>query len=63
VNAVNVVSSISFDSSVAESTPIKRELIKVINVLGREVNPNNTYFEGTVLFKIYNDGTVEKLIK
>ena len=63
VNAVNVVSSISFDSSVAESTPIKRELIKVINVLGREVNPNNTYFEGTVLFRIYNDGTVEKLIK
>jgi hypothetical protein len=63
VNAVNVVSSISFDSSVAESTPVKRELIKVINVLGREVNPNNTYFEGTVLFKIYNDGTVEKLIK
>ncbi|MDG1144872.1 MAG: lamin tail domain-containing protein, partial [Flavobacteriales bacterium] len=63
VNAVNVVSSISFDSSVAETSPIKRELIKVINVLGREVNPNNTYFEGTVLFKIYNDGTVEKLIK
>ena len=63
VNAVNVVSSISFDSSIAETSPIKRELIKVINVLGREVNPNNTYFEGTVLFKIYNDGTVEKLIK
>jgi len=63
VNAVNVVSSISFDSSVVESRPIKRELIKVINVLGREVNPNHTYFEGTVLFKIYNDGTVDKLIK
>ena len=63
VNAVNVVSSITFDSSVAETSPIKRELIKVINVLGREVNPKNTYFEGTVLFKIYNDGTVEKLIK
>jgi hypothetical protein len=38
-----------------------KSLVKVVNTLGQEVNPD---FElrGTVLFYLYNDGTVEKLM-
>ena len=39
-----------------------RTLIRVVNELGQEVNPLNQ-FNGSVLFYIYNDGTVEKHIK
>lgn len=38
-----------------------RTLIRVVNELGQLVNPSNV-FDGTVLFYIYNDGTVEKHI-
>ena len=33
-------------------------LVKVINVLGQEVNMDDQPFKGTVLFNVYNDGTV-----
>ena len=36
----------------------KRTLIKIIDVLGREVNPT----ENITLFYIYDDGSVEKKI-
>ena len=36
-----------------------RTLIRVVNELGQEVNPTNQ-FNGSVLFYIYNDGTIEK---
>ena len=39
-----------------------RTLIRVVNELGQEVNPSNQ-FNGSVLFYIYNDGTIEKRIK
>ena len=39
-----------------------KTLIRVVNELGQEVNPSNQ-FNGSVLFYIYNDGTVEKRIK
>lgn len=39
-----------------------RTLIRVVNELGQEVTPSNQ-FNGSVLFYIYNDGTVEKHIK
>ena len=39
-----------------------RTLIRVVNELGQEVNSSNQ-FNGSVLFYIYNDGTVEKHIK
>ena len=39
-----------------------RTLIRVVNELGQEVIPSNQ-FNGSVLFYIYNDGTVEKHIK
>ena len=42
---------------------IDRVLVKVINVLGQEVNLDDDSFKGTVLFNVYDDGTVEKVVK
>ena len=50
---VNVVSS----TSIQEHT-INKELLKITDILGREVNEKRN----TLLFYIYNDGTVEKKI-
>jgi len=36
-----------------------RSLVRVVNMLGQEVNPSNQ-FNGEVLLYMYNDGTVEK---
>ena len=36
-------------------------LLKVVDILGREVNPNKV-IDNTTLFYIYSDGTVEKKI-
>jgi hypothetical protein len=36
-------------------------LLKIVDILGREVNPNKV-IDNTTLFYIYNDGTVEKKI-
>ena len=40
---------------------IGRELLKVTDVLGREINPN-TIINNTTLLYIYDDGSVEKRI-
>jgi hypothetical protein len=37
-------------------------LVKVINVLGQEVTAQDA-FKGEVLFNVYNDGTVEKVVR
>ena len=39
-----------------------RTLVKVVNMLGQEINPENQP-SGTVLLYLYNDATVEKKIK
>jgi hypothetical protein len=39
-----------------------RTLVRVVNMLGQEVNPENQA-SGTVLLYLYNDATVEKQIK
>jgi hypothetical protein len=36
-----------------------RTLVRVVNMLGQEVNPTEQ-FNGEVLLYMYNDGTVEK---
>ena len=38
-----------------------RSLIRVVNMLGQEVRPENQ-FKGEILLYLYNDGTVEKKI-
>ena len=40
-----------------------RVLLKVINALGQEVNIDDDQFEGGVLFAVYNDGTVKKVLR
>lgn len=39
-----------------------RELVKIINILGQEVKFRNIE-NGEILFKIYDNGSVEKLFK
>ena len=61
VGAINVASSISTTNTVNQVISTSRELLRVINILGQEVaSPEN--FKGEVLFNVYNDGTVEKLV-
>ena len=39
-----------------------RSLVKVVNTLGQEVNPEDS-LKGTTLIYLYNDASVEKKIK
>ena len=48
-------------TSVRISDSNESSLLKVVDILGREVNPNKV-IDNTTLFYIYNDGTVEKKI-
>ena len=41
----------------------ERVLVKVINVLGQEVNMDDEPFKGTVLFNVYDDGSVQKFVQ
>ena len=45
-----------------ELNATERVLVKVINVLGQEVNMDDQPFKGTVLFNVYDDGSVDKFI-
>ncbi len=63
VDAINVASSIETNHVIADLSSTERVLVRVINVLGQEVILNNDSFNGKVLFNIYNDGTVEKVVK
>jgi hypothetical protein len=61
-NAINVASAI-VTNVLADVIATERVLVKVINVLGQEVISNEESFKGEVLFNVYNDGTVEKIVK
>jgi hypothetical protein len=63
VDAINVASSIVISAEVANTISSDRELVRVINVLGQEVDVNDDTFKGEVLFNVYKDGTVEKFVK
>ena len=39
-----------------------KTLVRVVNNLGQQVNPNDE-FRGAILYYLYNDGSVEKLVK
>ena len=62
VDAINIASTIETSSSTSINAS-ERVLVKVVNVLGQEVNMNDEAFKGEVLFHIYNDGTVEKTVR
>ena len=48
-------------SSARMSFSVEKELLKVTDLLGRELNPN-TVIDNTTLLYIYIDGTVEKRV-
>ncbi|MEZ7838623.1 MAG: hypothetical protein QMB13_04795, partial [Flavobacteriales bacterium] len=62
INAINVASEIGTNllTNTITTEPV---LLKVINVLGQEVNSNEQSFKGEILFNVYNNGTVEKVVK
>ena len=62
VDAINVASSIITTNSLTNTISTERVLVKVINVLGQEVTVQDG-FKGEVLFNVYTDGTVEKVIR
>ena len=63
VDAINIASSIETNTIMTElNTPV-RVLVKVINVLGQEVNMDDEPFKGTILFKVYDDGSVERFVE
>ena len=62
VNAINVASAI-VTNVLADVIATERVLVKVINVLGQEVISNDDSFKGEILFNVYNNGTVEKIVK
>jgi hypothetical protein len=63
VDAINVAATIQTTNVVANLNATDRVLVKVINVLGQEVNLDDESFKGEVLFNIYDDGTAEKVVK
>ena len=48
---------------ITELNASERVLVKVINVLGQEVNMDDPPFKGTVLFNVYDDGSVEQFVR
>jgi len=62
VDAINVASSIETGNLQSNNNSIERELVKIVNILGQEVNMEDD-LRGVVLFNVYSDGTVEKVVK
>ena len=59
VNAINIASSIQ-SNNFANNLEPHRVLLRVINILGQEVEINKESFTGSVFFEVFNDGSVEK---
>ena len=45
---------------ITELNASERVLVKVINVLGQEVNMDDQPLKGTILFNVYDDGKIKK---
>ena len=63
VDGISVASTIETNNVISEINATERVLVKVINVLGQEVNLDDQPFKGTVLFNVYDDGSVEKFVQ
>ena len=62
VNGISVASTIETNNVITELNASERVLVKVINVLGQEVNLDDEPFKGTVLFNVYDDGSVKRFV-
>ena len=63
VNGISVASTIETNNMITELNASERVLVKVINVLGQVVNSDDQLFKGTVLFNVYDDGSVERFVE
>jgi len=65
VDAINRVSSIEMYPMVADMDMSlgDRGLVKVVNLLGQDVNLNTDLSKREILFHVYDDGIVEKVVK
>ena len=63
VDGISVASTIETNNVITELNATERVLVKVINVLGQEVNLDDQPFKGTVLFNVYDDGSVERFVE
>ncbi len=63
VDGISVASTIEINNVMTELNASERVLVKVINVLGQEVNMDDEPFKGTVLFNVYDDGTIKKRVR
>ena len=63
VDGISVASTIETNNTMTELNATERVLVKVINVLGQEVNLDDEPFKGTVLFNVYDDGFVERFVQ
>ena len=63
VDGISVASTIETNNMITELNASERVLVKVINVLGQEVNLDDQPFKGTVLFNVYDDGSVEQFVR
>ena len=62
VDGINIASTIETSNDITTPNATERKLLRVIDVLGREVSSNPQIFKGKVMFKVYDDGTVEKIV-
>jgi len=63
VDGISVASTIETNNVMTELNVSERVLVKVINVLGQEVKMDDEPQRGTVLFYLYDDGSVDKFVK
>jgi hypothetical protein len=62
INLIPLIPQWAIDMEVAIHPNDIRTLVRVVNQLGQEVVPENE-FKGTLLYYLFNDGSVEKIIK
>ena len=64
INAINIASTIATGNSLLEEDNAStKSLVRIINILGQEVHEEDIERKGSLLFKVYDDGSVEKFIK
>ena len=63
VNAINIAAAIVTDNKALEVSLNQRVIVKTTNLLGQEINPDRKSLKPEVLFNVYDDGTVEKVIR
>ena len=63
VDGISIASTIETNNVMTELNASERVLVKVINVLGQEVNIDDEPFKGTILFNVYDDGSVERFLE